>query len=82
MLLPGARKFCSNQQISLSNKSASQWDVSTHSVVRSKSTKQQVDPLDYFICCRQTFVFFSAWAGLSRNRLVHIFQKTSIIYAI
>ena len=42
-----------------------QWDVSTHFLVRSKSTKQQVDPLDYFISCRQTFVFFlpgPAWA--------------------
>ena len=35
-----------------------QWDVSASPTVRSKSTKQRVDPLDYFICCRQTIVFF------------------------
>ena len=40
-----------------------EWDVSTHSIVRSKSNKEQVDPLDYFICCRQTFRFFLPGLG-------------------
>ena len=68
------------QYVKVPGSKESQWDVSTHSLVRSKSTKQQVDPLDYFICCRQTFIFFClGWLG-QKQISAYISQRCPHIY--
>ena len=59
-----------------------QWDVFTHFSVRSKSTKQQVDPLDYLICCSQTFFFFClGWFG-QKQISAYISQLCHKIYCL
>ena len=56
--------------------------VSMHSIVRSKSTKEQMDPLDYLVCYRQTSGFILPWLTLAETGLGHIFKNTSIKSAV